>query len=147
MARADPANLQAQKDFAWASTSLGELLARNGDTDEAFVLLRRAAKLLEPVVAANPADVNTRSQVAGIAEGLAHAHVALGSDRTLAHATRLSHWREARARFQDAYAFWKEMRDKGVTTGADLARPEALALEIAKCDAAQGGDPASRERP
>jgi non-specific serine/threonine protein kinase/serine/threonine-protein kinase len=138
MAQADPANLQAQKDFAWASTRLGQLLARSGETDEAFVLLRRAGRTLVPVVAANPADVNTRSHAAGITEGLAHAHLALGSNRRLRRSTRLSHWREARAGFQDAYAFWTEMRDKGVTTGADLARPDALAREIAKCDAALG---------
>jgi tetratricopeptide (TPR) repeat protein len=138
MAQADPANLQAQKDVAWASTRLGQLLARSGETDEAFVLLRHAGRTLVPVVAANPADVNTRSHAAGITEGLAHAHLALGSNRRLRRSTRLSHWREARAGFQDAYAFWTEMRDKGVTTGADLARPDALAREIAKCDAALG---------
>ena len=74
------------------------------------------------MVAANSANVNTRSHVAGYNEGFGHAHAGRGE------------WREAKARFEHAYAFWKEMRDKGVTTGADLARPEALALQIAKCD-------------
>ena len=136
MARADPANLQAQKDLAWTSARLGDLLARDGDPEGAFVQLERAGRVLAPVVAANPADVNTRSQVAGISEGLAHAHASLGSRGALPRATRFDHWREARRGFQDAHAFWKEMRDTGVTTGADLARPEALAREIAKCDAA-----------
>jgi tetratricopeptide (TPR) repeat protein len=124
LAHADAANLQAQTDLAFASTSLGQLLAQDGATSEAFVLLNRSQKLLEPVVAANSANVNTRSHVASYNEGFGHAHAVLGQ------------WREAKARFEHAYAFWKEMRDKGVTTGADLARPEALAAEIAKCDAA-----------
>ncbi len=38
--------------------------------------------------------------------------------------------------FQDAYVFWKELPDKGAGLGADLVKPDALAHEIAKCDAA-----------
>jgi tetratricopeptide (TPR) repeat protein len=124
LAHADAANLQAQSDLAWASSSLGELLAQDGTTSEAFFLLNRSQKLLEPVIAADSANVNTRAHVASYNEGFGYALAARGQ------------WREAKVRFEDAYAFWKEMRDKGVTTGADLARPEALALEIAKCDAA-----------
>jgi len=145
LARSDAANLQAHSDFAWASYTLGALLAKDGATDEAFVLLGRAARLLEPVVAADAANVNTRSHVASNSEGLGQAHVALASNRSLAHDARLGHWREAKG-FQDSYVFWKEMRDKGITTGADAARPEALALEIAKCDAALGAGPTTRER-
>ncbi len=124
LARVDAANLQAQSDLASTSIGLGQLLAEDGATTEAFVLLNRAAALLEPVVKADPANVNTRSHVATNEEGLGRAHAALGQ------------WRQAKPRFEAAYTFWKEMRDKGVTTGADLARPEALALEIARCDAA-----------
>ena len=124
LARVDAANLQAQSDLAWVSTSLGLLLAEGGTTSEAFVLLNRAGALLGPVMKADPANVNTRSHVANYEEGLGRAHAALGQ------------WRQAKTRFEAAYAFWKEMRDKGITTGADLARPEALALEIARCDAA-----------
>jgi hypothetical protein len=50
---------------------------------------------------------------------------------------RLGHWREAKARFQEAHAFWTELRDKGIAKGgADLARPDELAREIERCDAA-----------
>jgi tetratricopeptide (TPR) repeat protein len=124
LARADAANLQAQSDLASTSTNLGQLLAEDGATTEAFVLLNHAAALLGAVVKADPANVNTRSHVATNEEGLGRAHAALGQ------------WRQAKIRFEAAYAFWKEMRDKGVTTGADAARPEALALEVARCDAA-----------
>jgi tetratricopeptide (TPR) repeat protein/predicted Ser/Thr protein kinase len=124
LAHADAANLQAQSDLAWVSSSLGQLLAQDGATKEAFGLLNRSQALMAPVVAADPANVNTRSKVAGYNEGFGHAHAARGE------------WRAAKSRFENAYVFWKEMRDKGVTTGADLERPEALALEIAKCETA-----------
>jgi tetratricopeptide (TPR) repeat protein len=124
LAAVDAANLQAQSDLAWICQMLGQHLAQDGRASEGLVLLDRSQKLLEPVLAANSANVNTRAHVAGYNEGFGHAYAVLGR------------WQEAKTRFEAAYAFWKEMRDKGVTTGADLDRPEALAREIAKCDAA-----------
>jgi tetratricopeptide (TPR) repeat protein len=136
LARADAANLQARSDFAWASTRLGMLLAQDGHAEQALASLGRAEKLLEPVVVADAANTNTRAHVADYSEGFGHAHAALGSNRKLAGDSRMRHWREAKVRFADAYAFWQDMRDRGISSGADLARPEALAIEIAKCDAA-----------
>jgi tetratricopeptide (TPR) repeat protein len=136
LAHADAANLQAQSDFGWTSYRLGTLLARDGATDEALALLNQSVRLFEPVIAADPTSKYTQAQVAGYEEGFGYAHAALASDRSRPREARQEHWREARARFQSAYAFWKGMRDEGIALGADAARPEALAAEIAKCDAA-----------
>jgi tetratricopeptide (TPR) repeat protein len=139
LARADAANIQAQTDFGWTCYQLGTLLARDGDTKAAFARLDQAVKVFEPVIAADPANLFTRVQVARYEEGFGHAHGALGADQSLSRATRQAHWREARARFQKAHAFWTEMRDKGIGLGADAALPDTLAREIARCDAALGG--------
>ena len=48
----------------------------------------------------------------------------------------MSHWREAKALFQDVYVFRKELRDKGAGLGSDLVEPEAVARKIATCNAA-----------
>jgi len=147
LARADPANLQAQSDLALACTKLGTSVAQEGDTEEAFRLLNRAAKLLEPVVARDSANLNTRSHVADYNIGLGYVHAALGSNPAVARDARLGHWREAKARFQAGHAFWAEMRDSGATTGEEAAKPDALAREIAKCEAALGGGPTSHGHP
>jgi eukaryotic-like serine/threonine-protein kinase len=136
IARADSANLQGQADLAWASTVLGQRLARDGATDEAFALLDKASALLKTALAADPANNRTRANYAGYQEALADAHVTLGSRSALSHDQRVRHWREAKALFQDAYVFWKDIRDKGAGLGSDLVKPDALAREIAKCDAA-----------
>ncbi len=39
-------------------------------------------------------------------------------------------------RFQDGLVFWAEMRDKGIVPGTEGDKPDRLAREIAKCDAA-----------
>jgi non-specific serine/threonine protein kinase/serine/threonine-protein kinase len=136
LARADSANLQAQSDYGWTSYELGRLLARDGATAEAFVYLNQSAKLFEPVLAADPSSGYTRAQIAGYQEGFGYAYAALGADRSLLRATRRSHWHEARARFEAARVFWKELRDQGVALGASGAKPDELALEVARCAAA-----------
>jgi tetratricopeptide (TPR) repeat protein len=136
IARADPANMQGQADLAWTSVILGKRLALDGATDEAFTLLAKASTLLKAALAADPANNRTRANYADYKEGLADAHVTLASRSALSHDQRVSHWREAKALFQDAYVFWKELRDKGAGLGSDLVRPDALGREIAKCDAA-----------
>jgi len=134
LAHADPANLQAQSDFALVCTSLGTTLAQDSDTEEAFRLLNRAAKLLEPVVARDSTNVGTRSRVASCNIGLGYAHAARGANPAVARDARLGHWREAKARFQAGHAFWAEMRDSGATTGEEAAKSDVIAREIAKCD-------------
>ena len=141
MARADAANLQAQKDFGLGFAPSGQLLARNGGTDEAFVLLSHAAKLLAAAGRGRP-DERQHSAQRGRLPPRDSAMPTRPSRRIACGrpAARLGHWREARDRFQEAYAFWKELRDRGIAPARTAARPEALALEIAKCDAALGGE-------
>jgi hypothetical protein len=117
---------------------LGRILVKDGVIDEAFVLLERAEKLIGPAVAADPVNINTAAVAADITEWLAHAHVVLASHPRLARHARLGHWREARARFQSARKFWTELRDKGgvLIETRNRTKPETLAAEIAKCDAA-----------
>ena len=138
LARADAANLQAQSDLSLVCSRVGTSLARAGETEEAFRLLHRAAGLLEPVVARDSVNVSTRSRVADTSIGLGFAYAALGSSPAVAREERLGHWREAKARFEAGRAFWAEMRDRGVTTGEEAAKPDALAREIARCDVALG---------
>ena len=70
--------------------------------------------------------------------GLGFAHAARGASLALAGDVRARHWRDAKTRFQDALAFWVEMRDKGAT-GGERDNPDGLAREIATCDAALVG--------
>ncbi len=136
LARADAGDLQAQKDLAWVTMRMGVLLARDGSPGEALVTLSRAAALFEPILAADPTNTNTTSMMAGTSEGFGKAHAALGADGSRSPEQRLGHWREAKARFQDAHAFWKALRDKGGAVARDASRPEELAAEIANCDTA-----------
>jgi len=100
------------------------------------MLLERSAKLLEAVVTADPADLTTRSRVAENSLGRGHAYMVLASSSELAVDARRARWREAKAQLETGAAFWLEMRDRGVTVGDEAAKPDLIAREIAKCDAA-----------
>jgi eukaryotic-like serine/threonine-protein kinase len=144
LATSDSHNLQAQSDLALACTRLGTNLAQAGDTERAFGLLNRAAILLEPVVARDPTNISSRSRVAEYKVGLGYAHTALASNRKATAQARAGHWRAARAGFRSGHAFWAEMRDSGTSSGEEAAKPDVLAREIARCDAALGALQGSR---
>ena len=94
------------------------------------------SRILEPLLAADPKNLGTRARVADSRIGLGFAHAALGASPGLATAVRVSHWRDAKAHFHGGLVFWAEMRDQGIVPGAEGDRPDRLAREIAKCDAA-----------
>jgi hypothetical protein len=122
----------------WALSSLGSLLAKNGDPDKAFPLLKRAAALVEPILAADRTNVNFGARAAATQEALGQAFAARASNPSRPIALRALDWQEARTRFRNAQTFWREQKDKGILVGRDLTRPDVLAREIAKCDAALG---------
>ena len=136
LAAMDTANLQAQADFALACERLGTSLAQAGGAPEALGLLQRSIRTLEPILAADPGNLATRARVANSKTGLGFAHAALAAGPGQSAAGRAGHWREAKAAFRDAQAFWSEMRDHGMVPGSEADEPERLAREIAKCDAA-----------
>jgi hypothetical protein len=43
---------------------------------------------------------------------------------------------EAKQLFQQSLGIWTEMRDRGTLSKADAHKPDEIAAEIAKCDAA-----------
>jgi non-specific serine/threonine protein kinase/serine/threonine-protein kinase len=132
----DPANVQAASDVSFACERLAQRLVRSGEPDQALALLQRAAKQVEPIAARDAANLSTRSRAANIDMGLGYAHAALGDRSAVASEAKREHWREARARFQAARAFWAEMRDRRLSTGEEAEWPDVLAREIARCDAA-----------
>ena len=136
LAAMDTANLQAQADFALACERLGTSLAQTGGAAEALPLLQRSSRILEPILIADPNNLGTRARAADSRIGLGFAHAALGASPGLATAARVSHWREAKAHFDGGLVFWAEMRDKGIVPGTEGDRPDRLAREIARCDAA-----------
>jgi non-specific serine/threonine protein kinase/serine/threonine-protein kinase len=139
MSEADPINLNARRDLAYIGTLLGTVLAQDGDTTEALPLLERSAGLLQAVLAADPEGLGPRSVAAENDIGLGHAHLALASGGALTAGARRAHWREAKARFEAGAAFWAEMRDRGLSAGEERAKPDVIAREIARCDAALAG--------
>jgi non-specific serine/threonine protein kinase/serine/threonine-protein kinase len=136
LAALDAANLQALSDAAVACERLGSSLAQTGQELEALPLLERSAANLRRVLASDPKNLATRARIADVNVGVGLAHAARGGRASLSRPDRVGHWRNAKASFQSAHAFWTEMRDTGVTGAGERDRPLEIAREIAKCDEA-----------
>jgi hypothetical protein len=136
LAAMDTANLQALSDAAVACERLASSLAQTGVELEALPLLERSANNLRHVLTGDPKNLGTRARIADVDVGFGLAHAARGGRASLLRQERISHWRDAKARFQAAHVFWTEMRATGVTGAGDRDRPREIAGEIARCDEA-----------
>jgi hypothetical protein len=47
-----------------------------------------------------------------------------------------NHWQAARDAYQKSLDIYQDMKSKGTLNGADAGKPDELAKDIAKCDAA-----------
>jgi hypothetical protein len=90
-------------------------------------------------LAAHPADTasGTRSSLRGqIYMRTAGIHAVLGDVRSLGAAERKAHWQTARGFFRQSLAVWQDMQARGILTAEDATKPEDVAREVARCDAA-----------
>ena len=67
---------------------------------------------------------------------VAAAYAALGASGKLGAAERREHWQTARDLYAQSLAVWQEMQKNGILTAEDAAKPQELAREIERCDAA-----------
>jgi tetratricopeptide (TPR) repeat protein len=132
LSQADPNNTETQYDVALSYRKIGEALTRNGDVASALDNYRQALPGFEALVARSPANAKTRTD-------LALTYYDLGMARSKfepAKSQSEDRWREARGWYQKSLDIYQDMKSKGTLNGTDAGKPDELAKEIAKCDAA-----------
>ena len=114
---------------------IGEMQARLGERAAALAESSRAIELLDGI-AADPAS-GTRSSLRGqVYMRVAAAYAALGASAKLGAAERREHWQTARDLYARSLAVWQDMQKRGILTAEDATKPQELAREIERCDAA-----------
>ncbi len=93
---------------------------------------RKALTYYEALKAANP-RVGADSELYA---NLGKVHTMLASDAKIPPAERIGHWREARGWYQRSLDAWLDRRHRGMINKDNANKPEEVAREIAKCDAA-----------
>ena len=114
---------------------IGEMQARLGERDAALAESTRAIAMLGEI--APDLASGTRSSLRGqVYMRVAAAYAALGASGELGAAERREHWQTARDLYAQSLAVWQEMQKNGILTAEDAAKPQELAREIKRCDAA-----------
>jgi len=104
--------------------------SQNGAIDSALEGIR----IDEVLVAASPTNASARNTLALLDSQLGASHAALAAKAGASKQTE--HWRAAKDADQKSLDIYQEMKSKGTLSGADANKPDELASELAKCDAA-----------
>jgi tetratricopeptide (TPR) repeat protein len=136
LAAADPANGQYRSALGSVYQRFGAMQAEVGQVDTALAYLRRALAIQESVLAKDPSNAMSRAFIADSAAGLGNVYSKLASSAARSRHDRIRYLLEARSWYQRGYDLWLELRKRGSTTGDEAARPDDLARDIARCDAA-----------
>lgn len=115
---------------------LADLFLGIGDGNSALEHAREEMRINEQMRATQPTNVNVRRS-----QGLTHLHLGkayklLATTTPADSVETKERWRQARAEFQLSADIYQELKTKNALLGADSAKLDELAKEIASCDSA-----------
>jgi non-specific serine/threonine protein kinase/serine/threonine-protein kinase len=132
----EPANAEYRADLALTRAHIASIRTKKGEPAEALSLLKTSLDTLNDLGAKNPANAVTRVWVAEVYDAMGAAHERLALDMHAPARAQLAHWLDARSWYDKSRVIWAAFRDSGATTGVEAAKPDSLALDIVRCDAA-----------
>jgi eukaryotic-like serine/threonine-protein kinase len=132
----EPANAEYRADLALTRAHIASIRTKKGEPAEALSLLKASLDTLNDLGAKNPANAVTRVWVAQVYDAMGAAHERLALDMRAPVRVQFTHWLEARSGYDKSRVIWAAFRDSGATTGVEAAKPDSLALDIVRCDAA-----------
>lgn len=130
----DPKNPDLRRQWATTYLSLSRFQSQSDDLNGAVDSAAQGIKIAEALVAASPTNASASNALALIDLQLGAAHAALAAKTGPRKGS--PEWRAARDAYQKSLEIFQEMKNKGTLKGADANKPDELAKEIAKCDAA-----------
>jgi len=92
--------------------------------------VQQGIKIEEVLTASSPTNVTARTTLALLDRQLGDSYAALGAKGSK------QPWSAARDAYQKASDIYQDLKTKGTLTVADASKPDELAKEIARCDAA-----------
>jgi non-specific serine/threonine protein kinase/serine/threonine-protein kinase len=134
LVKEDPANADSQSKWAYVCLAMSQVQAQAGDLSSAVETDLQGIKIDEALLAASPVNALARSTLAQLYDKLG------GYDTQLAakmdNGKQTEEWRAAKAAFEKSLGIYQDMKSRGTLSAADAAKPDELASEIARCNAA-----------
>ena len=126
----DPTNADYRRQWATTYLLLGRVQSQANDLSGAIDSAVQGIKIDEVLVATSPTNASARTTLALLYRQLGDSHAVLGAKGSK------QQWGAAMEAYQKALDIYQDMKNKGTLSGADAGKPDDLAKEIAKCDAA-----------
>jgi len=133
---ADPTQLWRRAWLLQCGAKVANLLVKAGDKSAAEMSCQKTEALLKDTSGIDPTSVGQARFRALACIDLGEAHAMLASDRTTPPDERRKEWTAARNLYQSSLDLWVDMRNKNLLVKMDADKPNELAREIARCDAA-----------
>ena len=130
-----PESLGSRLRLAVSRAGVGRAQARLGDRAAALEECRHTIALLGETVD-DPTNAGQRGMRAQAYTYLGEAYAALAASRKTPPAEAKGHWLAAREMYRQSLKVWEDMRGRGILSVTDAGKPEEVAREIARCDAA-----------
>lgn len=130
----DPSNADYRRHWATTYLLLSRFQSQANDLNGAVDSATRGIKIPEVLVAASPTNSGARNTLAQLDSQLGACHAALGARNGTGKGSE--RWLAARDAYQKGLDIYQDMKSKGTLSGSDASKPDALAKEIAKCEAA-----------
>jgi tetratricopeptide (TPR) repeat protein len=126
----DASNGDFRRQWAYTYLALSRFQVKASDLDNAVDNAQQGIKIDEVLVAVSPTNASARTTLAQLYRQLGDSHAALGAKGNK------QQWSAAKDAYQKGLDIYQDMKSKGTLRGADANKPDELAKEIAKCDAA-----------
>jgi non-specific serine/threonine protein kinase/serine/threonine-protein kinase len=126
----DATNGDFRQQWAYTFLALSQFQVKATDFNAAVASAQQGIKIEEALVASAPTNVAAQNTLALLYRQLGDSAAALGAKGTK------QNWSAARDAYQKALDIYQDMKSKGTLSSADAGKPDEVAAEIAKCDAA-----------
>lgn len=132
----DPANADTKSKSAYVYLATSRVQFQAGDLNGALESALQGIKIDEALLAAAPTNVLARNTLAQLDDALGDDHAKLAAKITSSTVKQNEQWRAAKDAYQKSLEIFQDLKSKDKLSGADASKPDELAKEIAKCDAA-----------
>ena len=131
-----PSNTTVRYNLGLSYLKRSSFLSDSGDATNAIENANEAAKIGDALLRIDANNAAARTLLALSDEELGKCNALLATKATTSSNERTDDWRKARDWYQKGLDLFLDMKGKDTLNGANARKPDELAKEIAKCDAA-----------
>ena len=132
----DPKNDDFRKQWAIVYLATSRFQGEIDDPEGAAASALEGITITEALVAASPKNAGAQNTLAQFYSQLGASHVKWALKAETSKELQTEHWRRAKEAFGKSLGLYQDMKSKGTLSAADASKPDELASEIARCNAA-----------